>query len=339
MITKHLVSLLIAAILPTFLLAQEIQDLKLEYGASQNNQACFTLTADKEWEVGAIWSKTKVPINQDFSYTFKANFGSKQDPLGADGIAFVFAQNNRIIDTTGGQYLGVRNLAPALHLELDVFQNINAPDDFNDPNMSHLAFFKNGDGKHRGVNCLTKIPSNDGWIQLHETKTNVQDGAWYDIEIRYNATSKQLDAYVDNSLRNSITLDIANDIFNGQTTAYWGITASTGGASNVHQVCFNWDTTQTTNAEKDYVLPNAFSPDGNGPIINENYFVVTANGTQVTRLLIYNRWGQILFDGPNKWDGSHNGKTVPPGVYLVVAELQRLDGSTEKVTGDITVFR
>lgn len=317
--------------------AQEIQNLKTEHKAIKKNKTCYQLTNDKAWEVGAVWSENKVPINQYFSYKFRTNFGTKAEPLGADGICFVFAQNNRIIDSTGGQYLGVRNLAPSLHLELDVFQNINAPDDFNDPNMSHLAFFKNGDGKHRGANCLTKTPTNDGWIQLHETKTNVQDGQWYDIEISYNYSNKQLSAYVNNVLRNTITVDISKDIFGGQTEVYWGITASTGGESNVHEVCFEWDTTNQQKPEIDYVLPNAFSPDGNG--LNEIYFVSTANGTQVARLLIYNRWGNLLFDGPNSWDGSHNGKIVPPGVYLVVAELLRTDGSTEKVTGDITVFR
>ncbi len=331
-------------ILPLFFListgicqAQNIQNLKTEHKAVQQNKACYTLTNDNIWEVGAVWSENKVAINQDFSYNFKANFGTKADPLGADGMAFVFALNNSIIDKTGGQYLGVRNLAPSLHLELDVFQNINAPDDFNDPTVNHLAFFKNGDGKHRSTNCLTKTPTNDGWIQLHQTKTNVQDGLWYDIEIRYNNTTNELSAYVDNALRNTVKVDISNEIFAGETMVYWGITASTGGSTNVHQVCFDWDTTNQITSKKDYVLPNSFSPDGNG--LNEMYSISTANGTEVSRLLIYNRWGELLFDGPNGWDGKHKGKVVPSGVYFLIAELERSDGTTEKVTGDITVFR
>lgn len=333
---KHPILLILTLFLFGFVHAQEEQEFKIEHDASKQNTTCYTLTTDNIWKVGAIWSKTKVPINQDFTYKFKVNFGNKPDPAGADGIAFAFAQNNRIVDVTGGQYLGVRNLAPSLHLEMDVFQNIDAPDDFNDPNVSHLAFFKNGDGKHRGVNCLSKTPSNDGWIQFHDTKTNVQDGNWYTIELKYVKNTNQLSVLVDNVLRNTITIDIANDIFNGQTTAYWGIISSTGGMSNQHQVCFLWDSANSIKANVDYVLPTAFSPNGDG--LNENYFVATANGNNVKRLLIYNRWGQLIYDGMNNWNGMHKGKVVPSGVYLVVVEIEKPSGDIEKVAGDVTVF-
>ncbi len=330
---KTTVFFLISAII---LNAQNYQALKTEYSAQKQNKSCYTLTPKQDWSVGGIWSKNTVPINQDFSFRFRVNFGTNKDPFGADGIAFLLALENEIKDSSSGKYLGVKNIKPSIHLELDVFKNITGDIDFNDPDQSHLAFFKNGNGKHLDTNCLTKDNFNDGWIQLDAAKTNVQDGNWYSIKVEYNYSLKQLTAYVNNVKRNTIDIDISKDIFNDINNVYWGITSSTGGASNHHQVCFLWDTTQIE-TPKEYVLPNAFSPNGDG--INELFEVKTLSEIKVNRYLIYNRWGQLIYDNSVPWNGIFNGKISPNGVYLVVVELQRSNGETFKITGDVTLFK
>jgi len=200
-------------------------------------------------------------------------------------VALVFALEDEIKDTQSGQFLGIKGISPSIHLEMDMFKNVDGPLDFNDPDESHLAFFKNGNGEHLDPNCLSKIPSNGGWIGFHTTKSNVQD-----VELQYLAISRLLSVYVENSFRHSITVDIKEDIFNGESNAYWGLLGSTGGVSNKQQVCFDWDTTEQNGGVK-YVMPTVFMP--NGDNLDDEFFIFTKDGYTIGKMWIYNRWGEL----------------------------------------------
>lgn len=61
-------------------------------------------------------------------------------------------------------------------------------------------------------------------------------------------------------------------------------------------------------------VPNAFTPDSDG--VND-CFDVSVIEQQSYHIMIFNRWGQMVFESTNPedcWDGSHNGKTQA-GVY------------------------
>ena len=66
-------------------------------------------------------------------------------------------------------------------------------------------------------------------------------------------------------------------------------------------------------------IPNAFSPNKDG--INDGFKVVGLDYECLTyKLLIYNRWGEKIFDssdmvGEPVWDGFYNGTRVEQGVY------------------------
>ena len=54
---------------------------------------------------------------------------------------------------------------------------------------------------------------------------------------------------------------------------------------------------------------------------------------------IYNRWGNLVFaseDYDNKWEGKHNGKELPGGVYFYVVDFGTGDPA---ITGNITLIR
>ncbi|HSV89312.1 MAG TPA: gliding motility-associated C-terminal domain-containing protein, partial [Bacteroidales bacterium] len=77
-------------------------------------------------------------------------------------------------------------------------------------------------------------------------------------------------------------------------------------------------------------LPNAFTPDGDG--INDFF----GEGLHLT---IFNRWGQLLYEGTHGWDGTHNGRNVSPGTYFYI---WRADGENDSVNvyrGSVTVIR
>ncbi len=92
--------------------------------------------------------------------------------------------------------------------------------------------------------------------------------------------------------------------------------------------------------------PNAFQPGAAWP---NNYFFLSAGRgvSQINRMFIADRWGELIYERINfppdvpelGWDGTYRGAQAPVGVYLFWAELQLWDGSTEIVSGSITLVR
>ncbi|MFN5371943.1 MAG: gliding motility-associated C-terminal domain-containing protein [Bacteroidia bacterium] len=88
-------------------------------------------------------------------------------------------------------------------------------------------------------------------------------------------------------------------------------------------------------------IPNIFSPNGKGPIVNESYCVYS-DCVDLFKLVIYNRWGEKLFETAeitNCWDGKFNGTEAPTGVYAYNLYLKQLDGAIVNKTGTITLIK
>ncbi|PKP04610.1 MAG: hypothetical protein CVU11_04335 [Bacteroidetes bacterium HGW-Bacteroidetes-6] len=92
----------------------------------------------------------------------------------------------------------------------------------------------------------------------------------------------------------------------------------------------------------DIWFPNAFSPNGDG--INSIFKPMERN-VEEFRLLIYNRWGQQLFESfsiDEGWDGSFNGQDCPIDVYVWVADYWIATSGTrirKHVLGSVTLIR
>ena len=95
-----------------------------------------------------------------------------------------------------------------------------------------------------------------------------------------------------------------------------------------------------------FVLPNAFSPNGDG--LNDHFGPVWVGNKPVEySLTIFNNWGEMLFntDNPDKlWDGSYKGTTVPAGTYAYKVYLrfafERATGkAAEEIHGTVKVIR
>jgi gliding motility-associated-like protein len=95
-----------------------------------------------------------------------------------------------------------------------------------------------------------------------------------------------------------------------------------------------------------YYVPNIFSPDYNG--IND-YFTVFS-GPQVTRILelkVFDRWGELVYsnedflpsDPSTGWDGTFRGEDLSPGVFVYLALIELIDGSTKLLKGEVTLVR
>lgn len=89
-------------------------------------------------------------------------------------------------------------------------------------------------------------------------------------------------------------------------------------------------------------ISNSFSPNKDGK--NDTYDVFGANFTNF-RMLIFNRWGEIIFESRDRnevWDGQYRGEPMPIGVYPWVITYE---GDSEeykgpyKMEGSVTIVR
>jgi hypothetical protein len=92
-------------------------------------------------------------------------------------------------------------------------------------------------------------------------------------------------------------------------------------------------------------IPNVIKQDASG---NDQLFVYAGrNVRQMTDFRLFDRWGsqmvqlpQVSIDGSAPlWDGQWKGKSVNPGVYVYTIKVEYVNGSTEILSGDITVIR
>lgn len=90
----------------------------------------------------------------------------------------------------------------------------------------------------------------------------------------------------------------------------------------------------------DILVPEAFSPNGDGSNDKLQFFAVGISSFTVFR--IFNRWGQLLFesfDENNYWDGTFNGVLQPIDSYVWIAEAIGTDGKQLKRRGQSILIR
>jgi len=86
-------------------------------------------------------------------------------------------------------------------------------------------------------------------------------------------------------------------------------------------------------------VPNAFTP-LSGTINSTVY--VKGFGITKLRFIIWNRWGQRVFETNDKnigWDGKFNGSMQPMDVYAYTLDVEFFDGKKTTKKGDITLIR
>ena len=90
----------------------------------------------------------------------------------------------------------------------------------------------------------------------------------------------------------------------------------------------------------DFFVPSAFSP-GNGDGLNDKLHVY-GNGIKKASLMIFNRWGEKVFETDHitlGWDGIYKNEPQPSGVYSFSAEVEYLNGEKRTKKGSITLIR
>ncbi len=117
------------------------------------------------------------------------------------------------------------------------------------------------------------------------------------------------------------------------TTTYTVVVVSTKNAG-----CADTDTvTIIVLPDLDLPVPNAFSPNGDG---RNDVFFVPSGPYEILRLQIFNRWGELLYDGTGPWDGTLNGKPQPVGTYAFTLTIRfPLNNEEVQKKGNVTLLR
>lgn len=86
-------------------------------------------------------------------------------------------------------------------------------------------------------------------------------------------------------------------------------------------------------------IPNGFTPNDDG--LNDR-LEVKGNFIEEMYLVIYNRWGEKVFETRSQsdgWDGTFKGKRLPPDVFAYYLELRCIGGQEYIKKGNITLIR
>lgn len=202
----------------------------LNGSARSLNDSCYQLTPASNNRIGSIWNGTKINLNESFEVVLEMFFGCK-DTDGADGIVFGFQPVSTSLGSPG-EGIGFSGISPSLGIEIDTWQNFNLAD----PSQDHIAVIRNGNLNHGFSNTLA------GPVTASATQVNIEDCSYHDVRVSWDAEAMLLSIFFDCELRLTYQGNIVRDIFNGDPFVFWGFTSATGGANNVHEVCFSYTT-------------------------------------------------------------------------------------------------
>lgn len=100
------------------------------------------------------------------------------------------------------------------------------------------------------------------------------------------------------------------------------------------------DSTTTAGSESKLVMPNAFTPNGDGH--NDIYKAKTYQNLTEFHAYIFNRWGQKIYewtDPAGGWDGTQKGHDATAGVYYVLVKARGTDDVIYNIRKDINLLR
>ncbi|MFA7272331.1 MAG: CotH kinase family protein [Crocinitomicaceae bacterium] len=91
---------------------------------------------------------------------------------------------------------------------------------------------------------------------------------------------------------------------------------------------------------KGFHMPTAFSPNGDGK--NELFRFVVGKDVKSFTMYLFDRWGNAIIQTSEptfSWDGIYKGKEVEAGVYVYMLEVNYTNGTTENLSGNLTIIR
>ena len=219
--------LLLVLVMPSILFAQ----YQINGSATALSCNCYQLTANAGNLSGSVWNTNNISLTQPFDFTFDVYLGCSD--AGADGMVFGLQPIGTGVGTSGGG-MGFAGVAPSVGFYIDTYQNGS---DF-DPPADHFSINANGVILHDGgVNDYAGPAS---------LPFNIENCAWHTLRVTWNPATQTLQGYIDGVFYLTYTGDIVTNVFSGNANVYWGMTAATGGATNLQQFCTELNTEWAT---------------------------------------------------------------------------------------------
>lgn len=106
-----------------------------------------------------------------------------------------------------------------------------------------------------------------------------------------------------------------------------------------HKILFNIKIRKTPCDQNTVFVPNAFSPNGD---LKNDVLYVHANNLSKINFVIYNRWGEKVFesfDVYSGWDGTYQGRELSPDVFAYYLEADCLGGEKIFKKGNISLLK
>ncbi len=215
----------------------------------------FVLTSDEQLQHGGVMTEERIDLSSPFKLTFSFNLGDK-DANGADGMAFVMHNDplgNQALGGLGGA-MGALNIQNGLAIQLDTYQNEG---DLNDIANDHTSFISTGTEQ-----MLSPV------VDLG----NIEDGNWHTLRLFWDGES--LAYTLDGAFMGRVPAAVVTEMLGGSNFAYLGITASTGGMSQLAQVRIdNLDAVSEDGSTLHILGPNAV------PVAVDDNYEMTAGGS------------------------------------------------------------
>lgn len=143
--------------------------------------------------------------------------------------------------------------------------------------------------------------------------------------------------------REQITLTapagFANYVWNGITGSRNFVTNKSGTVTLVvtdANGCTASESITISNYCKDILLPNTFTPNGDG--VNDTWQITGLNNDMGTTVKVFNRTGEIVFESrgyPTAWNGQHKGKKLPAGAYYYIISTK---SNKQILSGSLTII-
>lgn len=194
---------------------------KLNGNATMLGSDEVRLTANNSNQRGQMWTYGKVDFTKSFTLSYQVYLGANDS--GADGLAAVFHNDSNGLNAMGaiGDGLGARGIQNGIALELDTYQNSGNP--ARDPVADHGQIWRT---------------SNQSAITTAVNLPNLENNAYHNIVITWNAATNTLSYTVDGTVAGTYTGNVIANFFGGASKVFFGFTASTGLFTNLQKVKF-----------------------------------------------------------------------------------------------------
>ncbi len=189
----------------------------------------------------------------------------------------------------------------------------------------------------KGCQATTTAMVNTSTLSPPLSITSNPDSIFVGQRAQLQATSDPSYTYTWTAAPTLSSTTIDNPVANPRITTTYFLTID-------NQSCLNYDSVtvlirQPICGAPLVFVPSAFSPDADG--YNDELHVDGNNINQMT-LQIYNRWGTLVFETQDQaqgWDGTYQGKALPPDVYGYYLQCTCDGGDTALLKGNITLLR